>query len=152
MRTISIVAADPDHVDTLTTLIHQSQAYQGKYASILDGYRQTPSYLDRHPTYVATSDDQIIGFYSLIPQAPELDLLFVADSAQGHGVGATLVTHMFSQAAARGMTAVRVVSNPPAVEFYKRVGARQIGTVPPRPPKITWTRPELVFDIPPAPQ
>jgi GNAT superfamily N-acetyltransferase len=150
MSTISIGEARAHQVDTLTALMHESQAYQGEYASILDGYRVTPAYLDRHPTFVATANDTIIGFYSLIPQPPELDLLFVADTAQGLGVGAALMTHMFTQATARGMTSVRVVSHPPAVEFYKRVGARQIGIVPPHPPKITWPRPELVFDIPPA--
>jgi GNAT superfamily N-acetyltransferase len=150
VSTINIVTAGSRHIDALNDLMHGSQAYQGDYASILDGYQLTTSYLARHPTHVATTDDKIIGFYSLIPQPAELDLLFVTDTAQGLGVGATLVTHMINQAAARGITTVRVVSHPPAVGFYKRVGARQIGTVPPRPPKITWPRPELVFDIPPA--
>ncbi|MGK3204329.1 GNAT family N-acetyltransferase [Amycolatopsis sp. MEPSY49] len=151
VSTISIGEAGAHQVDALTALMHESQAYQGEYASILEGYRLTPAYLERHPTFVATAGETIVGFYGLVTQPPELDLLFVADTAQGLGVGAALVAHMLDQAAARGMTAVRVVSHPPAVGFYKRVGARQIGVVPPRPPKITWPRPELVFDIPARP-
>jgi GNAT superfamily N-acetyltransferase len=151
MTMISLAEAVPRHVDSLTALMHRSTAYHGKYAAILDGYRLTPDYIDQHPTYVAAAADEITGFYSLILRPPELDLLFVDDSAQGLGIGAMLVTHMLNQAAARGIMTVRVVSHPPAAGFYLRLGARRIGMVPPRPPRITWPRPELVFDVLPAP-
>ncbi|WP_051898746.1 GNAT family N-acetyltransferase [Sciscionella sediminilitoris] len=145
---ISIVAAEPDHAEPLTALMHASSAYRGGYAAILEGYQLTPEYLARNPTHLALSGQEILGFSSLIPEPPELDLLFVTDSAQGLGIGARLVTHLLDRAAQRGMTAVRVVSHPPAAAFYRRMGARQIGTVPPRPPRIDWPRPELVFDLP----
>ncbi|QUQ64826.1 GNAT family N-acetyltransferase [Kutzneria sp. CA-103260] len=148
MGGIEIVEATSRHVDALTDLVHASRAYQGGYASILVGYRMKPSYLDDHPTGIAMVDGEIAGFYSLIPRPAELDLLFVADSAQGLGIGAALVAHMLDRAAVLGATTVRVVSHPPAVGFYQRVGARQIGTVAPIPPKITWSRPELVIDVP----
>ncbi len=148
MGGIEIVEATSGHVDELTDLIQASSAYQGEYAVILAGYRMKPSYLDDHPTRIALVDGVVAGFYSLIPEPAELDLLFVADSAQGLGLGAALVAHMLDRARDLGATTVRVVSHPPAVGFYQRVGARLIGTVPPRPPKITWSRPELVFDVP----
>jgi len=148
MGTITIVEAMPRDADALTDLMLGSKAYQGEYASILDGYRVTASYVEQHPTFVAVSDGQILGFYGLIIEPAQLDMLFVADAAQGLGIGARLVAHMLGQAADRGITSVRVVSHPPAVGFYRRVGARQVGTVPPRPPKVTWSRPDLLFDVP----
>jgi GNAT superfamily N-acetyltransferase len=147
MSAIEIVEATADRVDAMTDLMLASHAYQGEYASILDGYRVTADYVERHPTYVAVSGNDLVGFYGLIVERPELDLLFVADAAQGLGVGAKLVAHMLDQATSLGLAAVRVVSHPPAAGFYQRVGARQIGMIPPRPPKITWERPELVFDL-----
>ncbi|MEC3979206.1 GNAT family N-acetyltransferase [Amycolatopsis sp. H20-H5] len=128
--------------------MHSSSAYGGEYASILEGYRVTEEYVEANPVYLAEAQRQVIGFYGLIEEPAELDILFVADSAQGSGIGAWLLEHLFGQARERGITAVRVVSHPPATGFYQRMGARQVGVVPPSPPKITWERPELVFDVP----
>ncbi len=78
----------------------------------------------------------------------ELDLFFVADDAQGRGVGDRLIAHMPAEARRRGLASVRVVSHPPALPFYLRMGARRTGTIPARPPKVRWERPELRFDVP----
>ncbi|WP_037312864.1 GNAT family N-acetyltransferase [Amycolatopsis orientalis] len=147
MTSYRISRASASDAGTVTTLLHESAAYQGEYASILDGYRVTEDYLATHPAFVAHAQREVVGFYSLIEYPAELDLLFVADSAQGTGIGAWLIEHMLGQAAELGMTEIRVVSHPPAAGFYERMGARRVGIVPPRPPKITWERPELVFDV-----
>jgi hypothetical protein len=52
---------------------------------------------------------------------------------------------MIGQAREAGLTDVRVVSHPPAEEFYRRLGAERVGTVAPSPPKVAWERPELRF-------
>jgi GNAT superfamily N-acetyltransferase len=137
--------ATPDQAGALTALVHASSAYQGEYASILDGYAITPGYVAANPTFTATGEG-LLGFYALLEA--ELDLLFVADAAQGLGIGARLITHMLGQARERGLKSVRVVSHPPALAFYLRMGARRTGTVPARPPKVRWDRPELRFDVP----
>ncbi len=147
MTSYRISRANASDAGRLTTLMHESDAYQGEYAAILEGYRVTEDYLATHPAYVAHAQREVVGFYSLIEYPAELDLLFVADPAQGTGIGAWLVEHMLGQAAELGMSEVRVVSHPPATGFYERMGARRVGVVPPRPPKITWERPELVFDV-----
>ncbi|MEU8636036.1 GNAT family N-acetyltransferase [Amycolatopsis sp. NPDC048633] len=143
-----ILAATPAQAGALTALMHASSAYQGDYASILDGYAVTPGYVDRNPTFAAMAGGELLGFYSLLEDPPELDILFVADTAQGLGLGARLIAHMLGQAHERGMRSVRVVSHPPALPFYLRMGARRVGTIPPVPPKVRWDRPELRFDIP----
>lgn len=144
---LRVVPADASRAGVLTALMRDCSAYRGEYASILDGYEVTAAYLDSHPAFLAEAAGVVLGFYSLLLRPPELDLLFVADAAQGTGVGAALVAHMLDQARARGIAAVRVVSHPPAEGFYRRMGARRIGVVPARPPRITWERPELVFDV-----
>ncbi|NUT94489.1 MAG: GNAT family N-acetyltransferase [Saccharothrix sp.] len=127
--------------------MHASGAYQGDYASILEGYRVTPEYVERHPVYAAVSDDVLLGFYALILDPPELDIAFVADEAQGRGIGRSLIDHMRAQARAAGLVTVRVVSHPPAERFYLAMGAQRVGTVPAKPPKVHWERPELLFTI-----
>ena len=106
----------------------------------------TPSYIVEHLVIVAVEQaGNLLGFYSLIREPPELDILFVADSAQRRGISATLVHHMIEQAKRAGFPAVRVVSHPPAEPFYRRMGAQRTGTVAARPPTTTWEPPELWF-------
>jgi predicted N-acetyltransferase YhbS len=74
-------------------------------------------------------------------------MLFVADQAQGQGIGRALVKHMMEQARQIGIEGVRVVSHPDAEQFYRGVGARRTGVVPVMPPLITWERPDLWFTV-----
>lgn len=145
---IEIFRADPAQAGALTALMHASSAYRGEYASILDGYVVTPDYVERNPTFTAMKGDELLGFYTLLTEPPELDILFVADDAQGLGIGARLVKHMLAEAREREIKSVRVVSHPPALPFYVRMGARRTGTIPPNLPKVRWERPELRFDVP----
>jgi GNAT superfamily N-acetyltransferase len=142
-----ILRAETRHAAQLTALMHGSKAYEGEYASILDGYRVTEEYLEANPVFLAEAQREVVGFYGLIKEPAELDLLFVADAAQGSGIGAWLLEHFLGQARELGLPSVRVVAHPPSAGFYERMGARRVGVVPPQPPKITWERPELVFDI-----
>jgi len=145
---VEIVRATAAQAGALTALMHASSAYQGDYASILDGYEITPGYVAANPTFVATTGADVVGFYALLEDPPELDVLFVADAAQGLGLGARLITHMLGEARDRELGSVRVVSHPPALPFYLRMGARRTGTIPANPPKVRWERPELRFDVP----
>ncbi|MFH8367234.1 GNAT family N-acetyltransferase [Streptomyces sp. NPDC018031] len=132
----------------LTDLIHASAAYRGDYASIISGYRVTADYLARHQVFKAVDGaGRLLGFYALVLEPAELDLAFVADEAQGAGIGRLLIEHMKAQAFRVGLGAVRVVAHPPAERFYRRLGAERVGTVAPSPPAVTWARPELRFAI-----
>ncbi|RZU23776.1 acetyltransferase (GNAT) family protein [Streptomyces sp. BK239] len=137
----------------LTRLVRGSSAYEGKYAAAVAGYRVGPDYIEAHRAFVAVGADEqggrALGFYSLVLSPPELDLLFVADEAQGRGVGRLLVAHMRSEARAAGLDSVRVVSHPPAAGFYHRAGAVRIGTALANPPAVPWDRPEFEFRVPP---
>ncbi|MER6141848.1 GNAT family N-acetyltransferase [Streptomyces sparsogenes] len=148
MRTTTIRRAVAQDAEHLTALIQASGAYQGTYASIISGYRVSADYINRHQVFAAVdAAGRLSGFYALILDPPELDLAFVADDAQGRGVGRLLVEHMIGQARDAGLTAVRVVAHPPAEDFYRRMGAVRVGTVAPTHPKVTWERPELRFSL-----
>ncbi|WP_329194875.1 MULTISPECIES: GNAT family N-acetyltransferase [unclassified Streptomyces] len=147
MQSVTIRRALAQDAERLTALVQESGAYSGAYASIISGYRVTADYIARHEVFVAVGPDgRVLGFYALVLDPPELDLAFVADEAQGAGVGRLLVQHMKGRAREAGLSGVRVVAHPPAEEFYRRLGARRVGVVPPTPPRIGWERPELWFD------
>ncbi|MFD8150469.1 GNAT family N-acetyltransferase [Streptomyces sp. NPDC001046] len=133
----------------LTRLVRGSHAYEGRYASMVAGYRVGADYIENHRVYAAvdTADaaGRIVGFYSLVLLPPELDLLFVDNGAQGRGIGRLLVEHMKAEARAAGLDRVRVVSHPPAEGFYLSSGAQPTGTVGANPPAVPWDRPELEF-------
>jgi GNAT superfamily N-acetyltransferase len=76
-----------------------------------------PTYVETTPTSTAVAHGEVLGFYALLEDPPELDILFVADTAQGLGIGGRLVAHVLDQARARRIRSVRVVSHPPALPF-----------------------------------
>ncbi|MFH9224841.1 GNAT family N-acetyltransferase [Streptomyces lydicus] len=148
----------------LTRLVRGSGAYEGRYAAMVSGYRVGPDYIEAHRVFVAVEEDspdspnaecggtefragRVLGFYSLIAEPAELDLMFVADEAQGYGIGRRLVEHMRGEARRIGVESVRVVSHPPAEGFYRSMGARPSGTVRANPPAVMWDRPELTFPV-----
>ncbi|MFF0204676.1 GNAT family N-acetyltransferase [Streptomyces sp. NPDC005017] len=152
-RPITIRRAVARDAKRLTRLVRGSAAYEGQYASAVAGYRIGPDYIEAHRTFVAVDADEqegrLLGFYALVLTPPELDLLFVADDVQKGGIGRLLVAHMRSEARAAGIDSLKVVSHPPAEDFYHRVGALRTGTVFANPPAVPWDRPEFEFRIPP---
>jgi GNAT superfamily N-acetyltransferase len=138
------VAADSQ---ALTDLTRSSSAYAGEYRAILDGLAITPAQIERDLYYLVEDDHGgTVGYYSLLAHddgLAELDLLFVADHAQGGGLGALLFRHM-DQGGARTRLHARAhrLASPPAEPFYLRMGAQRVGTQPPQ-GRVTWTRPLL---------
>ncbi|MEV0747573.1 MULTISPECIES: GNAT family N-acetyltransferase [unclassified Streptomyces] len=133
----------------LTRLVRTSRAYGGPYAPMVAGYRVGHDYVETHRVFAAVGETtgRLLGFYSLILDPPELDLMFVADDAQGAGIGRLLIGHMREEAHAAGLTEVRIVSHPPAEGFYASVGAQRTGTVRAAPPAVMWDRPALVLPV-----
>ncbi|MGW8062422.1 GNAT family N-acetyltransferase [Streptomyces ziwulingensis] len=150
-RPITIRRAGERDARRLTRLVRGSGAYAGEYAAAVAGYRVGPDYIEAHRVFVAVDADEhggrVLGFYSLVLAPPELDLLFVADDAQGRGIGRLLVAHMQSEARAAGLDRVKVVSHRPAEGFYHRAGAVRTGTALANPPAVPWDRPEFEFVV-----
>lgn len=136
---------------TLNRLMQASRAYEGEYQRILDGYAVTPEQVARDHVVLADRNGEVLGFYSLITgDAPELALMFVADAGQGEGLGARLFRHMKAEARRLDIGSVRIVSHPPSVGFYERMGAVRIGIKPPS-GRVTWERPALDLPVQPEP-
>ncbi|MEV7403529.1 GNAT family N-acetyltransferase [Streptomyces sp. NPDC091267] len=133
----------------LTRLVRGSRAYEGPYAPMVAGYRVGPDYIETHRVFAVVGQDtgRLLGFYSLVLDPPELDLMFVADGAQGAGVGRLLIAHLRDEARDAGLTGVRIVSHPPAEGFYRSVGALRTGTERAAPPAVMWDRPELMLPV-----
>jgi GNAT superfamily N-acetyltransferase len=124
-----------------------SRAYAGEYHRILDGYAVGEQHLVRDRVFLAEIGSDVLGFYTLIlGREPELDLMFVSDSAQGTGTGRELFEHMRETARGEGIRSVLIVSHPPSVGFYERMGAVRIGDRSPS-PVVTWTRPVLRLSL-----
>ncbi|WP_328890778.1 GNAT family N-acetyltransferase [Streptomyces sp. NBC_00316] len=148
-RTVLIRRATARDAKRLTRLVRNSRAYEGPYAPMVAGYRVGPDYIETHRVFAAVESDtgRLLGFYALILDPPELDLMFVADSAQGLGIGRLLIAHLRDEAQRAGLSGVRIVSHPPAEGFYRSVGALRTGTAAAYPPAVMWDRPELVLPI-----
>ncbi|CAM5334144.1 hypothetical protein SMICM304S_02153 [Streptomyces microflavus] len=65
--------------------------------------------------------------------------MFVADEAQGLGIGRLLIGHLREEARRAGLTGVRIVAHPPAEGFYRGVGLEPTGTVRANPPAVMGT-------------
>ncbi|WP_307346672.1 GNAT family N-acetyltransferase [Caulobacter ginsengisoli] len=97
-----------------------------------------------HEIWLLEENGEAAGFYQLIPHGrdQELDLFFTADAFQGRGVGRRLFEHMLERAGLLSAETVIIKSNPEAADFYRRMGAIDIGVDPPG-QEITWERPTL---------
>ena len=130
-------------LEALNNLMRNSSAYQGDYWAILEDYQLSNSQLDVGHFNLAERAGDVLGFYRLITHPePELDLMFVADSAQGKGIGKKLFGHMLNLSRQLDLKTVKIVSHPPAGGFYLRMGAYEVGSQPPA-GRVTWTRPIL---------
>ncbi|WP_371796910.1 GNAT family N-acetyltransferase [Streptomyces sp. NBC_01718] len=148
-RDVLIRRATARDAKRLTRLVRNSRAYEGPYAPMVAGYRVGPDYIETHRVFVAvhSGTDRLLGFYSLVLEPAELDLMFVADDAQGLGIGRLMIAHLRSEAQLAGLTGVRIVSHPPAEGFYRSVGALRTGTAAANPPAVMWDRPELTLPV-----
>ncbi|GGZ07549.1 GNAT family N-acetyltransferase [Streptomyces nitrosporeus] len=147
-RGIRVRRAVAGDAGRLTRLVTTSRAYEGPYAPMVAGYRVGPDYIEAHRVFTAVdADDRVLGFYALLLDFAELDLMFVADAAQGLGIGRLLAGHLREEAGRAGLRRVRIVAHPPAEGFYLEMGAERTGTVRAAPPAVMWDRPELAFTI-----
>jgi len=90
--------------------------------------------------YVAVSDERIVGTYILNPNQPALGShvanagFMVAPSAQGRGIGRAMAEHCLREAERLGFRAMQfnfvVATNKPALQLWKALGFRIVGTLP----------------------
>jgi N-acetylglutamate synthase-like GNAT family acetyltransferase len=132
--------------EALNQIMQASRAYNGVYHAIIDGYPITEEMITRDEMYLAEQSGRVIGFYSLMVDGPELDLMFVANEAQGTGAGHMLFEHMHARARSLDIARVKIVSHPPSEGFYLHMGAKRTGTRQPR-GRVTWEQPILELAV-----
>src|ERR1043165_7493367 len=81
--------------------------------------------------FVSECEGAIVGFAAIEPRQDgqiELDGLFVEPRMQRHGIAKSLIEHCAEVVRKQGVTAIHVVGNPHAKEFYSACGFEGIGT------------------------
>jgi GNAT superfamily N-acetyltransferase len=142
--------ARPEDRAALAALMLDSNGYEAPAArAMIAAFMPRWAFTEADEVWLDEEAGEMLGFHQLIPHGPEtleLDLFFTANAAQGKGVGRRLFDHMAQRARALGATAVVISSNPKAAEFYRRMGAIDIGVSPPV-DEITWERPRFRLDL-----
>jgi predicted N-acetyltransferase YhbS len=118
------------------------EALQRRASLANEGDREA---LERHPdaidlpaqqiaaggVFVAEDSGTLVGFSAILPREDgdtELDALFVEPGIQRRGVGRQLVEHCAKAARLAGSSALHVVGNPHAKQFYLACGFDIVGT------------------------
>lgn len=118
------------------------EALQRRASLANEGDREA---LERHPdaidlpvhqiltggVFVAEDSGTLLGFSAILPREDgdtELDALFVEPGDQRRGVGRLLVEHCVKAARLAGSSALHVVGNPHARQFYLACGFDIVGT------------------------
>ena len=81
--------------------------------------------------FVSEYEGAVAGFAAIEPREDgdsELDGMFVEPSMQRRGIAKSLIEHCAEVVRKQGSTAIHVVANPHAVEFYSACGFEVIGT------------------------
>ena len=107
----------------------------------------TPALIARQPVRCAVHGAAVLGFYALAGTGAvrELEHFWVLPAHMGRGVGARLFADAVAALRADGARRLRIASDPFAVGFYLRMGARRAGEWPSTPRGRTL--PLLVFRV-----
>lgn len=130
---MNIRSARPEEAEQITALVMRSKAHWGYddefMALAVDDLRITQEYLEKNEGFVMGTDNEMWGFSSMVRQENEmlLDNLFIEPGFIGQGLGMKLWEHAVAFAREKGCEAIVLVSEPHAVEFYRKLGAVIIG-------------------------
>ena len=137
----------------LSYIAHAAKAYWGYPEVWLRLWHHdltlTPRFIAEHEVFCVLRDGWIVGFYGLSRDGPafELEHLWVDPDDIGSGFGARLFRDAVERIRAAGGTVLRIVSDPNAEGFYRRMGARRVGEAAATP--AGRMLPVLVLDVPP---
>jgi GNAT superfamily N-acetyltransferase len=125
-----------DELDQLSDLCLRSKAVWGYDAAFLAACRDeltiAPEHVERTNVRVAERGGEAIGLaqVAIEGQVAELAKLFVEPDCLGQGCGRLLLDWAMATARDGGATRLTIDSDPGAVPFYTRMGARPVGLVP----------------------
>ena len=126
----------PTDLPDLNAMILRSKAVWGYdeafMAACEEELRLTPAHLAAGQIECALDRDTITGVVQLseVDGALHLEKLFISPDYQGQGIGRSLMGWAVSRARLSGCQTIHIDSDPGAVPFYERMGARRAGEVP----------------------
>ncbi|HEX9983320.1 MAG TPA: GNAT family N-acetyltransferase [Thermoanaerobaculia bacterium] len=129
---IEIRRATSSDSERATELARKAKAHWGYPAEWLaswrDGLAITADEIDKHPTFVASVEGEVVGVCQL--REPDgrsvLEHVWVDPSVHGRGIGRALVEK--AKSIAQGL--IVIIADPSAEPFYMKLGARRVGQVP----------------------
>jgi GNAT superfamily N-acetyltransferase len=146
---MQIRLAGPDESPRLTALARAAKQHWGYSDEWMALWREdltiTPEYIETNEVFVATIDGAVIATCALerYESFAHLEHVWVNPAHQRKGIGQALVKHAL---AAAGDTLVKVLSDPNADDFYRRLGAHWLADMPaPMPGAPDRTLPLLEF-------
>ena len=149
---MQIRPAQANEAELLSGLAGKAKAHWGYSPETTKMWRRELSIsaaeVTSRPVFVGTLDQQVVGFYSLMPsaQAWELDNLWVLPEFMHRGIGRALLSHALETAIRGGASSVTVDADPNAEAFYLGCGAIRRGEVrAPIPGQPQRVRPQLAF-------
>ncbi|MDX9865747.1 MAG: GNAT family N-acetyltransferase [Anaerolineaceae bacterium] len=130
---IEIVRAQPEDAQKLTEIAMAAKRHWGYPENWMVKWQEvltiSPDSVSANTVYKALWDGELIGFYVLIFTHEKLELkhMWVHPDKIGHGTGKRLMAHVIHQAALTDHENMEIESDPNAVDFFKKMGARSVG-------------------------
>ena len=125
--------ATSDEASTLTQIALESKSYWGYPEHWLKLWQQelavSSEFIEKNYVFVFETGGEIRGFYALCinDSQAELEHMWVRPTDIGAGVGKELFLDAMERAARLNVGEVQLTADPNAAEFYKKMGAHQIG-------------------------
>ncbi|WP_038169097.1 GNAT family N-acetyltransferase [Verrucomicrobium sp. BvORR106] len=130
---MNIARARAKDAEALTRIAIAAKRHWGYPSTWMQQWKNaltvTSEYIAEHPTFIANTESEIVGFCALQINGVEafLDHLWVLPASMKKGVGRALFEHAENHARKVGATHLTIEGDPHAVEFYMRMGARIYG-------------------------
>ena len=126
--------SSPEDAERLTTIALDAKRHWGYPEHWIKHWESdltiSSDFIRDNHVYVAEENGEIRGFYALCvadDNKAELEHMWVTPAVIGTGVGKELFLDAMERAAKLDLSSVEISSDPNAVGFYRRMGARQIG-------------------------
>ena len=136
MAHIVVRKAKMDEAATLSAICVRSKAHWGYDEDFMrlshEALTVDPQRIASGHVLAAELDGVLVGIAAIGPDDNgfEIDQFFIDPEAMGHGVGKQLFFALLALAGEHAIAKLSILSDPNAVEFYRRMGARQIGSAP----------------------
>ena len=125
--------ATPDQAELLTQIAFAAKRHWGSPDAWVQLWSPvltiTPEFIEKYETYIVWVDEQPAGFCAISREAEKASIehLWVSPEYIGKGIGSTLFKHMLSRCKELGAVVLRIESDPNALGFYERMGAKKVG-------------------------